>query len=279
MVPIGTSRAAQDQKRSHTACRRYNLFFLPPEVAGGGRRRRVCRHWYGILHRMEELAHQVLSQGAFAFEWTDLAFQQQQRGTPTLLVFGNSRSLRLPRPRRAIRKAGSFPLAIVPDRADVPARPRSQGLLGAGGMPIDILAADRLRRSRLAWPPKNAILIVEFARQKEEGRCPPPRRSPRCTAARYARLSPDPDDIPLIHFGRCPARGLRPEQVQKMRQSLGTAVGCSECWAVTCFGLLFTPAFYNLHPQARSQAKDGGGRSDLSALSISRDEREPALSG
>jgi multidrug efflux pump subunit AcrB len=23
-----------------------------------------------------------------AFEWTDLAFQQQQRGTPTILVFG-----------------------------------------------------------------------------------------------------------------------------------------------------------------------------------------------
>src|SRR5260370_1338015 len=36
---------------------------------------------------MEGLAHQVLPQG-IGFEWTELAYQQQQRGTPTLLVFG-----------------------------------------------------------------------------------------------------------------------------------------------------------------------------------------------
>src|SRR5258706_16225607 len=36
---------------------------------------------------MEELAHQVLPQG-IGFEWTDLSFQEQQHGTPTLLVFG-----------------------------------------------------------------------------------------------------------------------------------------------------------------------------------------------
>ena len=36
---------------------------------------------------MEELAHQVLPHG-IGFEWTELAFQQQQQGTPTLLVFG-----------------------------------------------------------------------------------------------------------------------------------------------------------------------------------------------
>ena len=39
------------------------------------------------LKRMEELAHQVLPHG-IGFEWTELAFQQHQQGTPTLLVFG-----------------------------------------------------------------------------------------------------------------------------------------------------------------------------------------------
>src|SRR4029077_19295056 len=39
------------------------------------------------LQRMEELARQVLPRG-IAFEWTELAYQQQQRGTPTILVFG-----------------------------------------------------------------------------------------------------------------------------------------------------------------------------------------------
>ena len=39
------------------------------------------------LQRMEELAHEVLPRG-IGFEWTELAFQQQLQGTPTLLVFG-----------------------------------------------------------------------------------------------------------------------------------------------------------------------------------------------
>jgi hypothetical protein len=60
-----------------------------------------------------------------------------------------------------------------------------------------------------------------------------------------------------------------------MRQSLGTAV-LFGMLGVTCFGLLFTPAFYTfIRKLGRKQ--DGGGRSDLSALSISRDEREPAV--
>ena len=62
---------------------RYNLFpaaeiqgVASPSVATGT-----------ALHRMEELARQVLPAG-IGYEWTDLAFQQQQAGTPTILVFG-----------------------------------------------------------------------------------------------------------------------------------------------------------------------------------------------
>src|SRR5262249_60689447 len=62
---------------------RYNLFpaaevqgVAAPGVATGT-----------ALRRMDELARQVLPKG-IAFEWTDLAFQEQQHGTPTLLVFG-----------------------------------------------------------------------------------------------------------------------------------------------------------------------------------------------
>src|SRR5258706_9925987 len=39
------------------------------------------------LHRKEELVHEVLPPG-IGFEWTELAFQQQQPGTSALLVFG-----------------------------------------------------------------------------------------------------------------------------------------------------------------------------------------------
>src|SRR5262249_14978601 len=75
MVPIGTVA----QLRSKTIpyrVPRYNLFpaaevqgVAAPGIATGT-----------ALHRMEELARQVLPKG-IAFEWTDLAFQQQQRGT------------------------------------------------------------------------------------------------------------------------------------------------------------------------------------------------------
>src|SRR6516165_6215496 len=82
MVPIGTV-AQLWSKTVPYRVPRYNLFpaaevqgVAAPGVATGT-----------ALHRMEELAYQVLPKG-IAFEWTDLAFQQQQRGTPTLLVFG-----------------------------------------------------------------------------------------------------------------------------------------------------------------------------------------------
>ena len=81
MVPIGTVAQLKDNTIPYRVPR-YNLFpaaevqgVAAPAVATGT-----------ALHRMEELAHQVLPKG-IAFEWTDLAYQQQQRGTPTLLAF------------------------------------------------------------------------------------------------------------------------------------------------------------------------------------------------
>jgi len=82
MVPIGTVAQLKDDTIPYRVPR-YNLFpaaevqgVAAPGVASGT-----------ALHRMEELAHQVLPKG-IGFEWTELAYQQQQRGTPTLLVFG-----------------------------------------------------------------------------------------------------------------------------------------------------------------------------------------------
>ena len=82
MVPIGTVA----QMRNNTIpyrVPRYNLYpaaevqgVAAPRVASGS-----------ALQRMEELAHQVLPHG-IGFEWTDLSYQEQQRGTPTLAVFG-----------------------------------------------------------------------------------------------------------------------------------------------------------------------------------------------
>jgi multidrug efflux pump subunit AcrB len=81
MVPIGTVAQLRDRTVPYRVPR-YNLF-PAAEVQGVAAPGVVTGT---ALQRMEELAHQILPRG-IAFEWTDLAFQQQQRGTPTILVF------------------------------------------------------------------------------------------------------------------------------------------------------------------------------------------------
>jgi len=88
---------------------------------------------------------------------------------------------------------------------------------------------------------KNAILIVEFARQAQEAGS-----SPAAAAVSAARRRLRPILMTSLAFilGVAPlvfATGAGAE----MRQSLGTAVFAGML-GVTGFGLIFTPAFYTL---------------------------------
>jgi multidrug efflux pump subunit AcrB len=217
MVPIGTVAQLKDTTVPYRVPR-YNLFpaaevqgVAAPGVATGT-----------ALHRMEELARQVLPRG-IAFEWTDLAYQQQQRGTPTILVFGAA-ALFVFLVLVAQYESWKLPLAIV---LIVPMCLLASVTAQIGFVVLVGLAA------------KNAILIVEFARQKQEEGVA---SGEAAVHAARTRLRP----ILMTSFSFI--LGVAPLVVAtgagaEMRQSLGTAV-LFGMLGVTGFGLLFTPAFY-----------------------------------
>jgi multidrug efflux pump subunit AcrB len=188
------------------------------------------------LRRMEELARQVLPPG-IGFEWTELAFQQQQPGTSALLVFGAA-ALFVFLVLAAQYESWKLPLAVV---MIVPMclLAAVSGLL-MRGMAIDVLAQIGFV-VLVGLAAKNAILIVEFARQTEEGGATAAEAA--VTAAR-TRLRPILMTSLAFIFGVAPlvvATGAGSE----MRQSLGTTVFAGML-GVTAFGLLFTPAFYTV---------------------------------
>jgi hydrophobe/amphiphile efflux-1 (HAE1) family protein len=234
MVPIGT---VADLKNTTVPYRvpRYDLFtaaevqgVAAPNVSTGT-----------ALHRMEELAQQVLPPG-IGYEWTDIAFQQEQKGTPTALIFGAA-ALFVFLVLAAKYESWKAPLAVV---LIVPMclLASVSGLLFRG-MPIDILAQIGFV-VLVGLAAKNAILIVEFARQKQD------EGSSAAEAAEHAartRLRPILMTSLAFILGVAPlvvATGAGAE----MRQSLGTAV-FGGMLGVTAFGLIFTPAFYTLVQQ------------------------------
>jgi hydrophobe/amphiphile efflux-1 (HAE1) family protein len=229
MVPVSTVARLRYENAPYRVPR-YNLFpaaeiqgVAAPSVATGT-----------ALHRMEELARQVLPAG-IGYEWTDLAFQQQQAGTPTILVFGAA-ALFVFLVLSAQYESWKVPLAVV---LIIPMCLLASvtGLL-ARNMSIDVLAQIGFV-VLVGLAAKNAILIVEFARRAEEKGASTVEAA---VSAARTRLRP----ILMTSFAFI--LGVAPLVVStgaggEMRQSLGTAVFAGML-GVTAFGLLFTPVFY-----------------------------------
>jgi hydrophobe/amphiphile efflux-1 (HAE1) family protein len=230
MVPIGSVAEIRDTTVPYRVPR-YNLY--PAAEVQGAAAPGVSS---GIaLHRMEALAREVLPPGVH-MEWTELAFQQQQPGTSSLLIFAAA-ALLVYLVLVAQYESLSTPLAIV---LIVPmCLLAAVSGLSFRGMPIDILAQIGFV-VLVGLAAKNAILIVEFARQKEAEDGVPPEEAAQHAAR--TRLRPILMTSLAFIMGVAPlvmATGAGAE----MRQSLGTAVLFGMI-GVTVFGLLFTPAFY-----------------------------------
>ena len=229
MVPLGSVASFRDI----TGPYRVEHFNLYPSAAVQGGTKPGFSTGYG-LETMERLALENLPEG-YSYAWTELAYQEKLAGNTAIYVFGASVVfvfLLL----AAQYESWALPLAVI---LIVPMclLAAVSGLL-LRGMDVNILAQIGFV-VLIGLAAKNAILIVEFARQNEEHG---EDRFQAATEAARVRLRPILMTSFAFILGVVPlviATGAGAE----MRQSLGTAVFFGML-GVTLFGLIFTPVFY-----------------------------------
>ena len=228
-VPLGAFTTVRDISGPYRVPR-YNLY-PTAEVDGAA----AAGYSQGqAIQIMEKLAAEALPEG-FGYEWTTLAYQQIKAGNTAAFAFilavvfvflvlaAQFESLTLPFAVILI-----VPMCLVASISGVILRGQDNNILTQVGFVVLIgLAA------------KNAILIVEFAKQLEDAG-----RDRWAAAVEAARLRLRPILMTSFAFilGVAPlvwAIGAGAE----LRQTLGTAV-FSGMIGVTLFGLLFTPTFY-----------------------------------
>ncbi|MXP42526.1 multidrug efflux RND transporter permease subunit [Altererythrobacter soli] len=230
MVPIGSVATLSDTTGPYRVTR-YNL---SPAVAVDGDTAPGFSTGQS-LETMERVADEVMARG-YDHEWTGIAYQQKYAGNTAVLVFALAvllvflvlaaqyESLVMPLAIILI-----VPMCILAAMVGVNLRGMDNNVLTQIGLVVLIALAA-----------KNAILIVEFARQGElqDGLTP----AEAAVQAAKTRLRPILMTSFAFILGSVPlviATGAGAE----LRQALGTAV-CFGMLGVTGFGLIFTPTFY-----------------------------------
>ncbi|MEO5774444.1 MAG: multidrug efflux RND transporter permease subunit [Sphingomicrobium sp.] len=247
MVPIGSVTTFQDRTGPYRVAR-YNGF---PAVEIDGDTAPGFSSGQS-LKTMDRLATETLPRG-YSAEWTGIAYQQKAAGNTSALVFGLAvlfvflvlaaqfESLVLPLSIILI-----VPMCLFAAMVGVNLRGMDNNVLTQIGLVVLIALAA-----------KNAILIVEFARQDEAAGMSPIEAA---TRAARDRLRPILMTSFAFILGSVPlliATGAGAE----LRQALGTAVFFGMI-GVTAFGLIFTPTFYvvcrTLADRIASRRRRGG---------------------
>ena len=229
LVPLGSLMEIRDSS-GPDLIQRYNLYTsvpiqgnTPPGISTSQ-----------SLDAMEKLAGQVLQPGQ-GFEWTEIALQEKLTGNTAIFVFALG-ILFVFLALAAQYESWILPLAIM---LIVP----MSMLFALGGVHLAGIDNNVLVQIGMVvligLAAKNAILIVEFARQLEAGG-----RSPVDAVVEACRLRLRPILMTALAFilGVVPlvtASGAGAE----MRRSLGTPVFAGMI-GVTLVGLLLTPVFY-----------------------------------
>ncbi|WP_290568214.1 efflux RND transporter permease subunit [Leeuwenhoekiella sp. UBA6783] len=231
MVPLGTFTRQEDISGA-SRIPRFNLYpaaSLNGNIAPGYSSGEA-------LDRMEELAAEVLPQG-ISFEWTELAYQERQTGNTAgiafllavvfvfLLLAAQFESLVLP-----LAVIFIVPMVLLSAIVGIDLAGLDNNIMVQIGLIVLVGLAS-----------KNAILIVEFAKQLEdEG------KDLKTAVIEASRLRLRPILMTALAFilGVIPlaiATGAGAE----LRVSLGIAV-FSGMLGVTLFGVFLTPVFYYL---------------------------------
>ena len=231
MVPLGTV-ATQENTAGASRIPRFNLYpsaslngdFSPGYSSGQA------------LERMEELAGEILPQG-ISFEWTEIAYQEKQTGNTAAIAFllavvfvflvlaAQFESLVLP-----LAVIFIVPMVLLFAMLGIDLAGLDNNIMVQIGLVVLVGLAS-----------KNAILIVEFAKQLEEQGM---ELKTAVIEASKLRLRPILMTAMAFILGVMPL-ALATGAGAELRVSLGIAV-FSGMLGVTLFGIFLTPVFYYL---------------------------------